>query len=98
VGSTRRAGILACDVQTSQRAPELDRFREEDAGSLERFVREQVARGELGLRPDPQQLLSWLRAPGLAAAVAEARLLPPWLWDLGEVRQLVYGLTFRRAS
>lgn len=98
VGSTRRAGILACDVQTSQRAPELDRFREQDAGSLEGFVREQVARGKLALRPDPQQLLSWLRAPGLAAAVAEARLLPPWLWDLGEVRQLVYGLTFRRAS
>ena len=98
VGSTERAGALACDVQTSQRTPALDDYRERPAADLDAFVREQVRLGALALHPDPNSLLGWFRAPGLAAAVAEARVLPPWLWDLGEVRQLVYGLGFRRAA
>lgn len=96
VGTTRRAGILVCDVQTTQRAPGLDHYRDRPGHELEAFVREQVASGTLALHPDPHQLLSWFRAPGLAPSIAEANVLPPWLWDLGEVRQLVYGLTFRK--
>lgn len=98
VGTTRRAGILACDVQTSERAPELDRYRECSGAELGKFVTEQVASGDLALHPDPRALLAWFGAPGLAPLVPEVRVVDPWLWDLGEVRQLVYGLTFRRAQ
>jgi hypothetical protein len=98
-GTTRRACVLACDVQTTQRVPELDRFRERagpGAGAaLARFVAEQVERGAFSLNPDPRSLLGWLEAPGLRGLVAAPSIVEPWLWDLGEVRQLVYGLTFR---
>ena len=50
------------------------------------------------MNPDPRSLLAWLQAPGLAGLVATPRLVEPWLWDLGEVRQLVYGLTFRHPA
>ena len=85
-------------MKTRQRTRALDDYRERPAADLDAFVREQVRLGALALHPDPNSLLGWFRAPGLAAAVAEARVLPPWLWDLGEVRQLVYGLGFRRAA
>jgi hypothetical protein len=98
IGTTRRAGILVCDVQTTQRAPGLDQYRERPGAELEAFVRQQVAGGSLALHPDPRQLLAWFRAPGLAPSIAETELLQPWLWDLGEVRQLVYGLTFRKRT
>ncbi len=90
--------MLACDVQTTQRAPGLDDFRERTGAQLEAFVAGQVQAGELRLHPDPRSLLAWFRAPGLASVMADARIVPPWLWDLGEVRQLVYGLVFRRAA
>jgi hypothetical protein len=96
VGTTRRAGIVVCDVQTSQRLPELDRFRERDAGELHAFVSEGLACGKLELNPDPRSLLGWFGAPGMRAAIAAAQLTTPWLWDLGDVRQLVYALTFSR--
>jgi hypothetical protein len=97
-GTTARAGILVCDVQTTQRASELDRFRERSSSELAAFVDERVKSGALGLNPDPRSLLAWLEAPGLRGLVAGARVVDPWLWDLGEVRQLVYGLTFRHPS
>jgi hypothetical protein len=98
VGTTRRAGILVCDVHTTQRAPELDEFRERTAAELQAFVAERVERGALGLNPDPRSLMAWFEAPGLRGLVASPRVVEPWLWDLGEVRQLVYGLTFRRPT
>jgi hypothetical protein len=94
-GTTSRAGILVCDVQTTQRAPELDQFQNRPGAELAAFVDEKVQSGALGLSPDPRSLLAWLQAPGLRGLVAGARVVDPWLWDLGEVRQLVYGLTFR---
>jgi hypothetical protein len=94
-GATRRAGILACDVQTSQREPELDQFREQSDESLGAFVDERRLNGALELSPEPRSLVAWLNAPGLAGLVASPRMTLPWLWDLGDVRQLVYGLTFR---
>ncbi|HVY28376.1 MAG TPA: hypothetical protein VHB79_17595 [Polyangiaceae bacterium] len=97
-GTTGRAGILVCDVQTSQRVPELDRFREAPGRELAAFVSQQVERGALALNPDPRSLLGWLEAPGMRGLVAAPRVVEPWLWDLSDVRQLVYGLTFRRAT
>jgi hypothetical protein len=94
-GATRRASVLVCDVATTQRVPGLDDYRERPAADLAAFVAEQQARGALGLNPDPRSLLAWLEAPGLRSLVAAPGLVEPWLWDLGDVRQLVYALTFR---
>lgn len=94
-GMATRAAVLVCDVQTTQREPELDRFDALDGAALERFVAERVAAGQLELSPDPRSLVAWLGAPGLAALVAAPQVTLPWLWDLGDVRQLVYGVTFR---
>jgi hypothetical protein len=33
----------------------------------------------------------------MASMVQEPRLTCPWLWDLGDALQLVYGLQFRRS-
>lgn len=96
-GMSTRASVLACDVQTSERMTELDDFRERNGSELGSFVSAAVSDGRLALHPDPRSLLAWLKAPGLAALVSGARVTEPWLWDLGEVRQLVYGLVFRRA-
>ena len=96
-GTTQRAGIVVCDVQTTQRVPELDKYRQSGA-ELGAFVAERVQGGAFSLSPDPRSLLAWLQAPGLAGLVAAPRIVEPWLWDLGEVRQLVYGLTFQRAK
>jgi len=97
-GATRRAGVLVCDVATTQRVPGLDDYRERPAAELAAFVAEQQARGALGLTPDPRSLLAWLEAPGLRGLVAAPSLVEPWLWDLGDVRQLVYALTFRHPA
>lgn len=97
-GTTGRAGILVCDVQTSLRVPELDRFRDAPGRELAAFVSQQVERGALVLNPDPRSLLGWLEAPGMRGLVASPRVVEPWLWDLSDARQLVYGLTFRRAA
>lgn len=94
-GMACRGAVLACDVQTSQRVPGLDRFAAQDGEGIQTFVEEQQASGALELSPDPQALVAWLRAPGLQALVAEPRVTLPWLWDLGDARQLVYGVTFR---
>lgn len=97
-GTTARAGVLVCDVQTSQRVPELDRFRDAPGRELAAFVSQQVERGALALNPDPRALLGWLEAPGLRSLVASPRVVEPWLWDLSDARQLVYGLTFRHPA
>jgi hypothetical protein len=94
-GATSRAGVLVCDVATTQRAPELDAYRERPSVELAAFVAEQQAKGLLGLNPDPRSLQAWLEAPGLRGLVSAPSLVEPWLWDLGDVRQLVYALTFR---
>jgi hypothetical protein len=97
-GATARAGILVCDVQSSQRVPELDRFRELPGRELAAFVSQQVERGALALNPDPRALMGWFEAPGLRGLVASPRVVEPWLWDLSDARQLVYGLTFRHPT
>jgi hypothetical protein len=97
-GMSARASVLTCDVQTTERVPELDQFRGASHAELGRFVLAAVDEGRLALHPDPRQLVGWLRAPGLSRLVSSPRLTEPWLWDLGEVRQLVYGLVFQRAN
>jgi hypothetical protein len=94
-GTTLRQGILVCDVATSQRLPGLDEQRHAKGPELEQYVTEQVRAGALALHPDPQSLVGWLAAPGLSRLVAQPQVTRPWLWDLGDARQLVYALTFR---
>jgi hypothetical protein len=96
--TTRRCAVLATDVQTTQRVPELDRFRDASAAELGAFVDQKVAAGAFDLTPDPRSLIEWLKAPGMASLVSNPALEAPWLWDLGEVRQLVYALIFQRAA
>ena len=54
-GATRRAGILVCDVPTTQRAPGLDQFRERLPAELERFRQRAAARRRLHVEPRPAQ-------------------------------------------
>ncbi|MES1164883.1 MAG: hypothetical protein ABUR63_03935, partial [Verrucomicrobiota bacterium] len=63
---------------------------------LRAFVDHEVATGTLVLQPDPENLLAQLRSPGLGSLFASPQLTPPWLWDIGDATQLVYGLTFQR--
>jgi hypothetical protein len=93
-GTTARSSILVADVATSQRLPALDELRGARVAELEAFVTRHRDAGSLSLQPDPRRLLAWLSAPGLSRLVAEPRVSSPWLWDLGDVRQLVYALTF----
>lgn len=95
-GTTARHGVLAFDVQSSRSAPALAAF---DAGadqSLEQLVARETAAGRLRLSPEPRAIMAQLGAPGLSKLVATPRLSAPWLWDLGETRQLVYALEFER--
>lgn len=93
-GTTAGRSILVADVASSQRLPALDQLQGAGTVELEAFVAEQQRAGALALSPDPRSLLAWLSAPGLAKLVADPRVSAPWLWDLGDVRQLVYAVTF----
>jgi hypothetical protein len=94
-GITTRAGILVCDVQSTERVPELDRFRNRSSGDLAAFVDALMESDDLAPSPDPRAIWASLEAPGMASLVSGARVVEPWLWDLGDVRRLVCGLTFR---
>lgn len=97
-GSTRSGGtgVLAFDVLSSKDAPELADLVGRDAEALEDYVERGKASGSLRLQPDPATLLKQLTSPGLGSLVQDPRLTSPWLWNLGDAVQLVYGLQFRR--
>jgi hypothetical protein len=90
-------GVIVFDVLSSREVPELDEIGELSAEALEALVRDEASRGTWILRPDPHELARELSSPGLAALIREPRVAGPWLWDLGEARQVVYGIVFRRA-
>jgi hypothetical protein len=98
VGSTRSGGrgVLAFDVLSSKDAPALLALASRGATELEAAVATEVAAGNITLQPHPTTLLEQLQFPGMASMVQEPRLTPPWLWNLGDAVQLVYGLLFRR--
>jgi hypothetical protein len=90
-------GVIVFDVLSSREAPALDRIEKPTAEALEAQVREEVARGAWNLRPDPHELAREIGSPGRAALIREPRVVGPWLWDLGESRQVVYAIVFTRA-
>ncbi|HEX3697909.1 MAG TPA: hypothetical protein VH374_21225 [Polyangia bacterium] len=98
VGTTRPGGrgVLAFDVLSSKDAPALSTMVGRDARELQAAIDAAVAAGKVTLRPDPTTLLKQLQFPGMASMVKEPRLTAPWLWNLGDAVQLVYGLLFRR--
>ncbi|MEA2696585.1 MAG: hypothetical protein QOI66_856 [Myxococcales bacterium] len=98
VGSLRPGGrgALAFDVLSSKDAPMLSALVNRGSAELETAVETEVAAGHLTLRPHPTTLLQQLQFSGMASMVQEPRLTAPWLWNLGDAVQLVYGLLFRR--
>jgi hypothetical protein len=98
VGSTRSGGrgVLAFDVLSSKDAPALSALVNRGAAELEAAVDTEVAAGNMILQPHPMTLLQQLQFPGMASMVREPQLTAPWLWNLGDGVQLVYGLQFRR--
>jgi hypothetical protein len=98
VGSTRSGGrgVLAFDVLSSKDAPTLSALASRGATQLEAAVDTEVAAGNITLQLHPTALLKQLQFPGMASMVREPRLTAPWLWNLGDAVQLVYGLLFRR--
>jgi len=89
-------GVLAFDVLSSKDAPGLSALANVCAGELAAAVDAEVAAGALALQPHPTTLLEQLQFPGMASMVRAPRLTAPWLWDVGDAVQLVYGLLFRR--
>jgi hypothetical protein len=98
VGSTRSGGrgVLAFDVLSSKDAPALSALASRGTTELGAAVDMEVAAGSITLQPHPTTLLKQLQFPGMASMVREPRLTAPWLWNLGDAVQLVYGLLFRR--
>jgi hypothetical protein len=98
VGSMRPGGrgALAFDVLSSKDAPMLSTLMDRGAAEVQAAVDREVTAGRLSLRPHPTTLLQQLQFAGMASMVAEPRLTAPWLWNLGDAVQLVYGLLFRR--
>jgi hypothetical protein len=91
-------GLIAFDVASSRLFPELAELSGATDEAVAAFVAEQRARGKLVCQPEPEQLLALLGTPGLGSLVAEPRLTPAWLWDLGDRTQLVYGVEFLRPT
>jgi hypothetical protein len=98
VGSTRSGGrgVLAFDVLSSKDAPALSGLVGRSAAELDATVETEVAAGNIILQPHPMALLQQLQFPGMASMVREPQLTAPWLWNLGDAVQLVYGLQFHR--
>ena len=95
-GSTSSGGkgLLLIDSASSKECPELAHQGGKSDEELRQFVDRALEAGTLALRPDPYQTLMQMSSPGLRSMVAEPRLSPPWLWNLGVDAQLVYGLSF----
>jgi hypothetical protein len=98
VRSTRSGGraALAFDVLSSNATPALSALVNRNAAELAATVDAEVAAGSFSLQPHPTTMLEQLQFPGMAPMVREPRLTAPWLWNLGDAVQLVYGLSFRR--
>jgi hypothetical protein len=96
VRSTRSGGraALAFDVLSSNGTPAVSALV--NHAELAPAVDAAVAGGSFSLHPHAKALLEQLQFPGMAPLVREPRLTAPWLWNLGDAVQLVYGLSFRR--
>lgn len=95
-GATRSQGrgCLVFDVMSSDREPRLGELRESELGRLQEFA-ERVLDPSV-MRPNPQTLLAQLKSPGLGMLFDDPQLTAPWLWEIRDGLQLVYGLAFGR--
>jgi hypothetical protein len=96
-GSTRPggSGVMAFDVLSSRDAPALADQMGASGELLSAFVAARVAEGA-ALEHDPAALLQMLRSPALGTLFEAPHVTSPWLWNLGQAVQLVYGLEFKR--
>ncbi len=92
-------GVLALDVASSNKLPELTAHA--DPATWEGLagpIGLAIAARKVALTPDPQELLSLLAQPPLAAQIERPRLTDPWVWTVTpELHALVYALVFSRA-
>jgi hypothetical protein len=97
-GATRTGGtsIVVFDVLSSKDHPGLRALEGRSDEELQSFVTKEGGTGTAQLHPDPRDLVIQLSSPGLAPLVMSPRLTTPWLWNLGDAIQLVYGLVFQR--
>ena len=91
-------GVLALDVTSSHKLPELTAFAEPgDLGRPGRHGQSAIASPTHHPQLDPARLLGLARPGPLAASVERARLTDPWVWDTGGgVLALVYGAAVHR--
>jgi hypothetical protein len=92
-------GVLALDVASSQKLPELRAHAEPSTWEgLAGPIGLAIAARKVTLTPDPQDLLKLLGQPPLATQVERPRLTDPWVWTVApELQALVYALVFTRA-
>jgi len=97
-GATRSGGrgFIAFDVLSSDEAPALFDLEGQPPDALPSFVARELNASSFVLQPDPDNLLLQLQSPGLGSLFASPRLTQPWLWDIRDGIQLVYGLMFER--
>lgn len=95
-------GVLALDVTTSLKLPELAGFADPATWEgLGAAADQAIRRRGIELSPDPARLLSQLAAPLVPGAppVERPRLTDPWVWQTGEsVSALVYALVWSSAG
>jgi hypothetical protein len=91
-------GVLALDLTSSQKLPELTAFASPATwDGLAAVANQAIAARRITLSVDPARLLGWLNQAQLAASVERARLSDPWVWDTGGgVLALVQALVFSR--
>lgn len=91
------AGLLVCDLVSSESVDELPRVPEHELpGLLRKLARD--GKFFSGLYPHALENV-FESDPRIAPRVRDVRLLTPWLWRLGPLRSFfVYGLRFRRAA
>ena len=98
-------GVLALDVTTSRKLPELAAFADPASwDGLGAAADQAVARRGVILDPDPRRLLQRLGQPGAVplppgVTIERARLTDPWVWQAGEsLSALVYALIFSSSA
>lgn len=92
-------GILVFDAVSSASCPALANLRATPPGELENALIELGGVDDAAWTCHPAQLMEAVEAvPPLAALIDAPSLTQPWLWDLGDATQLVYGLVFQRRS
>lgn len=93
-------GILALDVTSSHKLPELQSFTAPETWeALDAAATAAIAARKVTLDPDPQHLTALLTAAPFAAQIERPRLTTPWVWDTGGgVLALVYALMFTTAG